>query len=390
MNPPPKDDDPLITRFKPKYGQWELTDENIQRIDPHYGQTILHNYCKFLNSTPLEVFKDLIESKGLSVCANDRRNVTPIHAALRFFRVQHGGNVATLIYLLSQGDVDVNKEHQLGQTLLYTACESISSFSLDIFKYLIDIKGGNVNVKDVNGHTPISAAFRSFTPNDGSNIDILIYLLNQKDVDVSITDRYGYTLLHTACHHINRLPLDIFKTLIETKGADVNVQDNYHNTPIHIALRNFKMSSGGDIAVILYLLSQESLNVKVRGDWGRTLIYSACTHVNQFPIDVFKLLIEKRGADINIPDSSNKAPVYVAFLQFLPDEGDFDVLTYLIGRNDLNFHPEAPQCRTLLHLACLRGIWDIKTDTFQSQMVELIVQSRVEQILDEATLQKHN
>jgi hypothetical protein len=53
LPPPPQDDDPIITQFKPYYDQWELTDNNINRIGPETGHTILHNYCCYINTTPL-------------------------------------------------------------------------------------------------------------------------------------------------------------------------------------------------------------------------------------------------------------------------------------------------------------------------------------------------
>jgi hypothetical protein len=43
--PPAQHDDPIITQFRPVEGQRELNDENIERIDPETGSTILHNYC---------------------------------------------------------------------------------------------------------------------------------------------------------------------------------------------------------------------------------------------------------------------------------------------------------------------------------------------------------
>jgi hypothetical protein len=45
-------------RIIPQDGQWELNDNNIKRIDR--GETILHNYCKFINTTPSQVFVYLV------------------------------------------------------------------------------------------------------------------------------------------------------------------------------------------------------------------------------------------------------------------------------------------------------------------------------------------
>jgi hypothetical protein len=52
LPPPPQDDDPIITQFTPVEGQWALIDENIKRIDPKTGHTILHNYCQHIKYHP--------------------------------------------------------------------------------------------------------------------------------------------------------------------------------------------------------------------------------------------------------------------------------------------------------------------------------------------------
>ena len=55
--PPPQDDDPIITQFTTLNSQWELNGDNITRIDPGTDETILHNYCKCMNTTPLEAYR---------------------------------------------------------------------------------------------------------------------------------------------------------------------------------------------------------------------------------------------------------------------------------------------------------------------------------------------
>jgi hypothetical protein len=75
--PPPQSDNPIITQFKPRGGQWELNDDNIKRIEPQTGQTILHNYCKYINTTPIEVYRFLIGTKGCSISIqNNDENIT--------------------------------------------------------------------------------------------------------------------------------------------------------------------------------------------------------------------------------------------------------------------------------------------------------------------------
>jgi ankyrin repeat protein len=197
--PPPQGDDPIIQQFGPTGGQWGLTDDNIKRIDPGTGYTILHNYCKYIDSIPFEVFR-----------------------------------------------------------------------------YLIETKGCDVNVQDNHNDTPLHHAFRHFNPNDAGDINVLTYLLNQKIVNANIKGINGYSLLHYACNNINKLPIDIFKLLIETHGYDVNTQDNYKDTPLHNALRRFDPNEGGDITTLTYLIDQKAVNVNIKTRNGHNLLHVAC------------------------------------------------------------------------------------------------------------------
>jgi ankyrin repeat protein len=276
--PPPQHDDPIITQFKPVRGQWELNDENINRIDPKTGRTILHNYCKYINATALEVYRYLIETKGCDVNVQDNDKDTPIHFALRCFDQNDGGNITVLTYLLSHNNTNANVMGKYGNTLLHYACFGINTLTLDIFKLLIERLGADVNAQDDNKDTPIHIALSLFNSNNGGDITVLTYLLSQNDVDVSIKDEYDNTLLHAACLNINKLPLDIFKVLIETMGFGVNARAQDNDTPIHYALSLFNPNKGGDITVLTYLINQQNLNVNIKDQNGYNLLHSACTN----------------------------------------------------------------------------------------------------------------
>jgi ankyrin repeat protein len=275
--PPPQHDNPTITQFKPVYdSQWDLSDENIKRIDPRTGRTILHNYCKFINTTPLEVYRYLIETRGCDVNVQDKDKDTPIHFALRCFDQNDGGDITVLTYLLTHNNINANVMGKYGNTLLHAACFEINTLTLDIFKLLIERLGCDVNAQDDNKDTPIHIALTLFNSNNGGDIAVLTYLINQKDVDVSIKDAYDNTLLHAACLNINKLPLDTFKLLIETMGFGVHVQAQDNDAPIHYALSCFNPNNGGDIAALTYLINQKNLNVKIKTQNGYNLLHLAC------------------------------------------------------------------------------------------------------------------
>jgi hypothetical protein len=201
LPPPPQDDDPIITQFKPIANQWELTDKNIKRVNPETGQTILHNYSLYLWTTPLEVYRYLIETKGCDVNARDNNNDTPLHDALCYFE---GGDTTVLMYLLTQTNINVNIKGRYGYTILHYARYNINRLPLDVFKLLIETHGADVNAQDEDNETPVHLAFRCFDPDKGGDITVLAYLINQKNVNLNVKGKKGFNLLHYAC--TNNLP----------------------------------------------------------------------------------------------------------------------------------------------------------------------------------------
>jgi len=275
---PPQYDDPIITQFKPAKYQWELNDDNLNRIDPETGRTILHNYCRHINATPVEVYRYLIEVKGCDVNVRDKYNDTPIHEALRNFNLNRGGDITVLMYLLTQTNIDVNTKGQYGFTLFHAACFYSNNLLLQIFKLLIETLGCDVNIRDNYNDTAHHRAINRFNSNKDDDITILQYLLSQEGVNGNIKGQFDDTLLHAACKYINTLPLDIFKVLIETMGCEVNAQNDDKDTPLHNALGRFNPNKGGDITALTYLINKNNIDLNIKNEKGRNLLHYACTN----------------------------------------------------------------------------------------------------------------
>jgi ankyrin repeat protein len=349
---PPQGDDPIITQFKPVEGQWELNDENITRIDSKTGHTILHNYWKYINTTPIEVYQYLIETKGCNINVQDNNNDTPLHLALCKFNPSGGRDINVLTYLINQKNINVSIKGENGSTLLHLACQQINNLPLGIFKALIETQGFDVNAQDNSKDTPVHLALRYFDPNDGGDITVLTYLLNQGNVNVNIKGQFGNTILHYACNKINYLPLEIFKVLIETQGCDVNVQANSNNTPIYCALYCFDPCHG-DMNVLTYLLNQKGVNGNIKGQFGDTLLHYACQDINSLPLEIFELLIETLGCDVNAQNTYKSTSLHYAIDSFNPNwGGNIEVLTYLLTQKDINVNIKGDYGYTLLHIAC--------------------------------------
>jgi ankyrin repeat protein len=394
LPPPLQDDDPIITQFKPVQGQRGLTEDNIKRIDPETGYTILHNYCQHINTTPVEVYRLLIEVKGCDINAQDKYNDTPLYDAIYHFNLNKGGDITVLTYLLSQKGINGNIKDRNGGTLLHYACSKINKLPFDIFKVLIETMGCDVNAQDDDNNTPIDCALSSFDPLHG-DINVLTSLLSQKGIDPNIKGQFGYTVLHKACQKINTLPIDVFKILIEVKGCDVNAQDKYKNTPIHSALGCFNTNWGGDINVLTYLLSQKGVNVNIKGFNCNTILHTACQKINTLPIEIFKFLIETMGCDINAQDNNSNTPLHDALRDFDPNKGGgITILTYLINQKIVDVNIKGYNDYTLLHRACIiylsNARYDMKKnaecDDISCQIIELIAERCIQEVLDETTL----
>jgi ankyrin repeat protein len=182
--------------------------------------------------------------------------------------------------------------------------------------------------------------------------------------------------------------------LIETHGADVNTQDNSNDTPVHLAFRYFNPHNGGDISVLHYFLNKQDLNVNLKGKYGFTLLYRACENINILPLEIFKLLIQTHGGDVNAQDEDKDTPIHHALRYFDPNKGgDINVLTYLINQQTVNINIKGYRGQNLLHLACINNLSGSKDsaelnaecDTILCQIVEFIVERCVEEVFDEKT-----
>jgi ankyrin repeat protein len=260
-----------------------------------------------------------------------------------------------------------------------------------VYRYLIETKGCDVNVQDNNKDTPLILALRCF---EGGDITVLMYLLSQKDINVNIKGKLGHSLLHIACININKLPLDIFKVLIETMGCDVNVQNDNKDTPLHYAFRCFEPSSHGDINALYYLLNQKIVDINIKGQYGYTILHWACGKINKLPLEIFKVLIETLGCDVNAQDNDKNTPIHRAFEYFNPrNGGDINVLTYPINQNTVNVNTQYKNGYTLLHTTCIINLSNTRYsaklnaeyDTIMCQIVEFIAERCIEEVFDEKT-----
>jgi ankyrin repeat protein len=84
---------------------------------------------------------------------------------------------------------------------------------------LIETHGGDVNVQDKNKNTPLHVAFEYFNPNDGGDIAVLTYLINQNNADVNIKNCKGHNMLLLAL--INNFELNSGSDTILSRFVEI-------------------------------------------------------------------------------------------------------------------------------------------------------------------------
>jgi ankyrin repeat protein len=166
----------------------------------------------------------------------------------------------------------------------------------------------------------------------------------------------------------------------------------------------------------MYLLGHENVDVNIKGRSGYTLLHMACKKARKLSVDVFKLLIETKGFDVNARDNRDNTPLHHALCNFnLNYGGDVNVWAYLINQKNINVNIKDSNGHTLLHLACIYDIPDLydfmdpqddymdseddftdsegnldnhretKAESFLCQIVEILAERCIKQVLDETT-----
>ncbi|WP_339043795.1 ankyrin repeat domain-containing protein [Cardinium endosymbiont of Tipula unca] len=150
-------------------------------------------------------------------------------------------------------------------------------------KELLQVEGINVNIRDINGCTPIYLAA---------------------------------VIGHT----------EMVKILLEKAiGINVNQEDRYGNTPLNSAVAN------NHIEIVKLLLKVPGINKKADSN-GKTLLHSA---VMEGHIEIVKILLKIRDIDINQQDKYGCTPLDLAYTKKEINED----MVILLEQHDANISP---------------------------------------------------
>ncbi|XP_059473664.1 uncharacterized protein LOC132195582 [Neocloeon triangulifer] len=222
--------------------------------------------------------------------------------------------------IISRDGVNINAETNKKRCLLFCAAES---GELNKMKMLVK-RGLNVNKKDLNGQTPLTAAIRL------GREDIIDYLLTFENLDVTSKQHEDTTPLHLA---VSCNKVEITKKLL--RKVNVTERSSKGKTALYFAVR-----FAGEEMVKL-LLEQEGIDVNAQEEEGTTPLHMAA--MRDLP-NLIQILLQS-GANPNIPDCKGNLPLHNAV------ESSFNKSTAALAQVTKPIDAKNKNGQTALHLA---------------------------------------
>ena len=117
---------------------------------------------------------------------------------------------------------------------------------------------------------------------DYGHLDIVRYLVEERNCDLECRTEYESTPLHYAALEGR---LDIVQYLISERGSDMECTNKSGETPLHCA------ALGGALDIVQYLVSERGCDPMCRDQFGHAPLHKAsqCGH-----LDIVRFLIEEK------------------------------------------------------------------------------------------------
>lgn len=242
---------------------------------------------------------------------------------------------------------------------------NIKWLSLELIKCLINQPGLDVNVRGLNGKTPLHCAI------EFDELSMVDLLLTKKNINPFVEDNDGKTSLDYAKEGKKA---EILQALINNKygseqdsllhlaamigevnavryligkGIDVNVRNALHHTPLHLA------AGIGHTEVVKILIREGNAEIEVFDARNQTPMHYA---VNNKKLEIVKLLLEL-GSDVNSArvgqNSMKLSPIHISVSNTNYDERDLclDILRCLIKEPNAQVNLQDYENKTPLHYA---------------------------------------
>ena len=319
---------------------------DINSRDPS-GKTLLHRLCE---SGSVSLVQPLIHDYNADTNARDNEDNTPLQVALL-----NGRKEVALFLIKKVGcDININIRDPSGKTLLHRVCES---GSVSLVQSLIHDYNADIYARDDENNTPLHVAALY------GKKEVVLSLI-KLSCDITLKGSLGRSLLHQACRGGN---VSLVQSLICDQNADITARDDENNTPLHVAALYGKKE-------VMLSLIKLGCDVTLKGSLGRSLLHQACRGGN---VSLVQSLIHDHNADITARDDEYNTPFHVAalngkrevtlflinvkghlgrsLLHLACEEGDVNLVQFLIRVHNANMNVRDDENNTPLHVAALSG-----------------------------------
>ncbi|MBN2652556.1 MAG: ankyrin repeat domain-containing protein [Spirochaetales bacterium] len=320
---------PMVLALRSKWNnaQWLLTDKFLKAKD-YSGNTPLHSAIDWGLSVPATSLIKL----GANINEQNNFGQTPLHIAILKSRID-------LVKLLFDNDVDTSVRDSAGNTAYHYI---VYNNSLDLLPYF-ENRGIELDTANIYGKTPLYEAFVH-------NANQIAEKLIEQGAKIDIRDNWGKTPFHAAAESGNTSGCMI---LIKNK-ASFSERDNSGNTPLHYAVLNNKKQTADYLKRLgadVYASNKSNqtpvdivLENKEKADWfidsayinlpdnnGRTPLHIALE--NKASMEIIRLLVEKKNANLNSKDMSGEIPLHYAM-----KTENYDAAKFLLSKNSNIFY----------------------------------------------------
>ncbi|MDR2807028.1 MAG: ankyrin repeat domain-containing protein [Puniceicoccales bacterium] len=357
--------------------QYSGIEINVQNKD---GDTPLHLAMRNSISQIVEL---LLQRPGINVNILNKDGDTPLHVAIRNNKPeiielfsQHT-NIATIIkndhsytltltllyaaiegknyeifqYLLQESGINVNAQNGQGNTLLHLAVKERKKDlqSLRIIQCLLQQPEINVNATNGEGDTPLHSAVQT------QNLQIVECLLQQPEINVNATTGEGDTPLHLAVKEKERKKdlqslQQIIQRLLQQPWIDVNATNGEGNTPLHLAVKKREKDLQSP-QIIRCLLQQPGINVNATNGEGNTPLHLAMKEKEKnlqiVQCSIVQYLLQDPWINVNAMNGNGDTPLHLA----VEKEKNLPIIRYLLRDTRTNVNAMNRNGDTPLHLA---------------------------------------
>ena len=305
-----------------------LAEEMDVNVEDENGQTPLYVASLFGHTEIVEAL--LNRGADQRACPNR----TPLHVA----------NNAPVATLLIKAGGNVNVSDLAGDTPLHVAVRKANP---ELVSALLE-QSAEVNAKSKEGLTPLHYALEDYRPNFE-----IIHKLIDAGSEVNSIDLSGKTPLHHHCDAEN--PSSEILTLLLSKGCELEVKDFKGNYPIHIAVSNYALNEN-----FLKLLCQNSGITNLKDSRGRTPLMLA---VQAMSLNIVENLL-KLGADISSRDFHGRSA-----LHHVTDAHNTEEIVNLMVSSDADLNAEddwgrSPLQHTIYHKHTTTALYLLKLGAF--------------------------